>query len=425
MIVDGEGLLGTLIGDLNRSEAGIRSERLRQLEAQLLIEQQPVVLGRDGVTHRQTRDGAVQPVAGQHDEVGRVQPIDQPVELLRIVVVIVLHIEAHVHPEAIFAVEAQRYAIVPVLVGDNGAPGLHRRPIDGSRDQEILAVCFELGRRQFDRVHLAMRIVRLLHVSRDLTLRQHLLTARVFGNRHLESLRGRISDRVDQVVHRNRLNCPWPRKAEGGDVGATAVFVDNAGAVGIRHVTQTQSLGFGTVRRLVGNCAHLPARDLDRPAAGNTHKHVVTSVGLHRHAGKFENLRASRLFQVDLQLSSGKHSLTCRISCQRHFDNFRRCVVLHVLDFVERDRPQIAVGHGGKTRAIGDPPRLDGEAVAGVHRPVQIHRHLRLCRRAIRSFVVHRRRTRHVIVYPARRRNAAHRPRVDAGEGEGPGVGAG
>ncbi len=134
MIIDAERLFGAGVINLDAENRRKRCEAARQLEPELFLGHELIVQGRHWVTHRQPRDGAPQPVAGHHDDIRFVQPLDQSLPLLRQVFTVHFHLafaatgvrisQAVVVArrfEADLAIETARQRVIPVLVGNDAA----------------------------------------------------------------------------------------------------------------------------------------------------------------------------------------------------------------------------------------------------------------------------------------------------------------
>jgi len=133
-----------LVGELERAQRRIGRDVGRQLKAQFAGKERAVVGGRQRIAGRQAGDGAVEPVAGEKDIVGLVEPGEQLHPLLHRVLVIVLHLavgaraQAPVHPaERVVTVDAHRERVVPVLVRDDAGAGPHRTTVGAVGDQRV------------------------------------------------------------------------------------------------------------------------------------------------------------------------------------------------------------------------------------------------------------------------------------------------
>ncbi len=111
-----------LIGKDERPELRIGGDIRCQLKPELSGEESPVVRRRQGIASRQAGNGRVEPVAGQEDPVGLIQPVVQLPPLLIRILVVILHFDPRVHAaEGIVPVNPQRQAPVPVLIGHRGS----------------------------------------------------------------------------------------------------------------------------------------------------------------------------------------------------------------------------------------------------------------------------------------------------------------
>jgi hypothetical protein len=120
VVVDGERLLRRVVANLEPRERWIRREDAFEAEAEVARKQQLVVPAPERVSPGRARNGPVEPVARDHDEVCSVERREQVPPLLLVLLVVEPQLEALVEARRV-APDAERQAVVPMLVRDDTA----------------------------------------------------------------------------------------------------------------------------------------------------------------------------------------------------------------------------------------------------------------------------------------------------------------
>ncbi len=117
MVVDGELLLGAVVGEAHRPERRVRGEVGRALEAEAAVEEGPVVRDRHREDGRDARHVHVDAPRGHRDPVGLGQSLDHDLDFLRRVRIEERNRGARVAAGVVLR-HRHRLAVVPRLVGE-------------------------------------------------------------------------------------------------------------------------------------------------------------------------------------------------------------------------------------------------------------------------------------------------------------------